>query len=180
MNYVKEQLESAEKDLDEAQRELYDWLATLAGALHHFWSHGDSYEDNRDEATAHSFASERYGLMSTCLAAGNTVEKLNEKVELLRVKAGDGKPHKYRLEGEVPMNACPSAATEPVIAENPFEALEKFAEQAIAYVESEEGGWMMTGTVEVQDSWERGVEVFEVLDDGTERKAFAHGRPWPY
>ena len=180
MNNVEEQLKSAEKDLDEAQRELYDWLATLAGALHHFWSHGNTYEDNRDEATAHSFASERYGLMSTCLAAGNTVEKLSEKVELLRVKAGDGKPHKYRLEGEVPMNASPSAAAENVIADNPFDALDKFAEQAVAYVKSEDGGWLMDDTVEVQHDWEEWAEVFEVLADGTERKVFANGRPWPY
>ena len=180
MNYVKEQLESAEKDLDEAQRELYDWLATLAGALHHFWSHGDSYEDNRDEATAHSFADERYGLMSTCMAAGNKVEKLNERVELLRVKAGDGKPHKYRLEGEVFMSASPSAGTDPVIASNPFDALDKFAEQAVAYVESEDTGWLLDGTVEVQSDWEQYAEVFEVLADGTERKVFHKGQPWPY
>ena len=180
MNNVKEQLESAEKDLDEAQRELYNWLATLSGALHHFHAHGNHYEDNRDEATAHSFASERYGLMSTCIDAGKTVEKLNEKVELLRVRAGDGKPHKYRLEGEVPMNAYPSTTTEPVIARNPFEALDKFAEQAVAYVKSEDAGWLMDGTAEVQESWEDYAEVFEVLDDGTERKVFARGRPWLY
>lgn len=174
MTNLQEQLESAEKDLLEASKAHFDDLYHLAGELHAFQGHSVSFDDDPEEASAWAYEN-RAGALCGAGESGRRVVELQKRVDFLKARAGDGKPRKYRLRGEVPLMCYPSVSAEDVVATSVFEALEKFAKDSVAYVEQESGSWMYEGTVEVIECFEEYAEVCEILADDTERIVFQSG-----
>ena len=103
-----------------------------------------------------------------------------QDVEKYRERIGDGKPHKYRLDGEVWMIANPSCAADDTIASTPFDALDRFAEEALAYAKTEEGGgWMLEDNVEINEGYYESADVYEVFPDGSEVLVLSGGKLVP-